>query len=168
MRWCGGVLIIRLSLGGEHPSIGSTVSYPKRRGVLCKVVLYAGKQPFQLSNQGVNCGSIWFCLSLAGPVSFHVLGISFLPGLLAVLTQRAVERILLQFLAVVFGAAATLAATGAANHLVRMAARWLKLLAAVRACSILEISWAHDGITPDAMTVQPGQQIGKSSNSHGY
>ncbi len=53
-----------------------------------------------------------------------------LPGLLAVLAQRAVERILVQLLAVVIGAAATLAVTGAADHLVRMAAQWLKLLAA--------------------------------------
>src|ERR1017187_5526784 len=147
MSGCRSVLIIRLPLRREQPNIGSTTRYAKCRGVLYKVVLYAGKQPFQLGNQGVNSGAIWFRLSLAGPVSFHVLGISLLPGLLAVLAQRAVERILVQFLAVVIGAAATLAVTGAANHLVRMAARWLKLLAAVRACPNFEVSWAHDCIT---------------------
>jgi hypothetical protein len=69
---------------------------------------------------------------------------------------------------VVIGAAATLAVTGAADHLVRMAAQWLKLLAAVRACSNFEISWAHDCITSGAMTVQPGPQTRKTSNSRGY
>jgi len=112
--------------------------------------------------------AIWFRLSLAGPVSFHVLGISLLPGLLAVLAQRAVERILVQLLAVVIGAAATLAVTGAADHLVRMAAQWLELLAAVRAFPDFEISLAHDCITSGAITVQPGQQSRKSSNSRGY
>ena len=93
-----------------------------------------------------------FRLSLAGPISFHVLGVLLQPGLLAVLTQRAVERILLQLLAVVIGAAATLAVTGAADHLVRMAAQWLELLAAIRACSDfrdlvgarLHYNWRHD------------------------
>jgi len=168
MSGCGGVLIIRPSLGGQHPYIGSTACYQNRQGVLCKVVPYARKQPFQLGNQGVNSVAIWFRLSLAGPVSFHVLGISLLPGLLAVLAQRAVERILVQLLAVVIGAAATLAVTGAADHLVRMAAQWLELLAAVRALPDFEISLAHDCITSGAITVQPGQQTRKSSNSRGY
>jgi hypothetical protein len=168
MSGCRGVLIIRLSLGGEYPNIGNTACYPERRGVLCEVVLYRGKQPFQLGNQGVNSLAIWFCRSLAGSVSLHVLGVSLLPGLLAVLAQRAVERILVQLLAVVIGAAATLAVTGAADQLVRMAARWLELIAAVWACSILQISWLHLRITPDAMTVQPGQQNRKSSNPRGY
>ena len=168
MSGCGGVLIIRPSLGGQHPYIGSTVCYHNRRGVLYKVVLYPGKQPFQLDNQGVNGGAISFRLSLAGPISFHVLGVLFQPGLLAVLTQRAVERIFLQLFAMVIGAAATLAVTGAADHLVRMAAQWLKLLAAVWAFPDFEISWAHDCITSGVMTVQPGQQIRKSSNSRGY
>ena len=128
----------------------------------------AGKQPFQLDNQGVNGGAISFRLSLAGPISFHVLGVLFQPGLLAVLTQRAVERIFLQLFAMVIGAAATLAVTGAADHLVRMAAQWLELLAAVWAFPDFEISWAHDCITSGVMTVQPGQQIRKSSNSRGY
>jgi hypothetical protein len=151
MSGCGDVLIIRPSFGGQHPYIGSTSCYQNRRGVLCKVVLYAGKQPFQLGNQGVNSRAIWFRLSLAGPVSFHVLGISLLPRLLAVLAQRAIERVFVQLLAVVIGAAATLAVTGAADHLVRMAAQWLKLLAAVRACPNFEVSWAHDCITTGAM-----------------
>ena len=168
MSGCGGVLIIRPSLGGQHPYIGSTACYQNRRGVLYKVVLYAGKQPFQLGNQRVNSGAIWFRFSLAGPVSFHVFGISLLPGLLAVLAQRAVEGILVQLLAVVIGAAAALAVTGAADLLVRMTAQWLKLLAAVRACPNFEISWAHDCITSGAMTVQPGPQTRKSSNSRGY
>ena len=115
MSGCGGVLVIRPSLGGEYPYIGSTACYENRRGVLCKVVLYAGEQPFQLGNQGVISGAIGFRLSLAGPVSFHVLGISLLPGLLAVLAQRAVQGILVQLLAVVIGAAATLAVTGTAD-----------------------------------------------------
>ena len=168
MSGCGGVLIIRPSLGGQYPYIGSTACYENRRGVLCKVVLYAVKQPFQLGNQGVNCGAIWFRLSLGRTVSFHVLGISLLPGLLAVLAQRAVEGILVQLLAVVIGAAATLAVTGAADHLVRMAAQWLELLAAVWAFPDLEISWAHDCITSGAMTVQLGPQTRKSSTSRGY
>ena len=168
MSGCGGVLIIRPFLGGQHPYIGSTACYKNRRGVLYKVVLDAGKQPFQLNNQGVNGGAIWLRLSLAGPISFHVLGVLFQPGLLAVLTQRAVERILLQLLAVVIGAAATLAVTGAADHLVRMAAQWLELLAAVRAFPDFEISLAHDCITSGAIIVQRGQQNRKSSNSRGY
>ena len=168
MSGCGGVLIIRLSLGGEYPNIGSTARYPERRGVLYKVVLYAGKQPFQLGDQRLNRGPVRLCLPLASPVSFHVLWILLRPGLLAVSTQRAVERILVQLLAVVIGAAATLAVTGAADHLVRMAAQWLELLAAVRAFPDFEISLAHDCITSGAITVQPGQQSRKSSNSRGY
>ena len=147
MSGCGVVLIIRLSFGSEHPNIGSTARYPNRRGVLYKVVLYAGEQAFQLGDQRLNRGSIRLCLPLASPVSFHVLWILLRPGFLAVSTQRAVERILLQLFAVVIGAAATLAVTGAANHLVRMAARWLELLAAVWAFPDFEISWAHDCIT---------------------
>ena len=124
---------------------------------------------FSSADQGLNRGAIWLRLPLASPVSFHVLWISLLrPGLLAVSAQRAVKRILLQLLAVVIGAAATLAVAGAADHLVRMAAQWLELLAAVRAFPDFEISWAHDCITSGAITVQPGQQTRKSSNSRGY
>ena len=168
MSGCGGVLIIDLPLWGKHPNIGSTACYTKCRGVLYQVVLYAGKQPFQLDNQGVNGGAIRFRLSLAGTILFHVLGVLFQPGRLAVLTQRAVERILLQLLAVVISAAATLAVAGAADHLAWMAARWFELLAAVGAFSDFEISWAHDCITSGVMNVQPGQQTRKSSNSRGY
>ena len=168
MSGCGGVLIIRLSLGGEYPNIGSTARYPERRGVLYKVVLYAGKQPFQLADQRLNRGPVWLCLPLASPVSFHVLWILLRPGLLAVSTQRTVKRILLQLFAVVIGAAATLAVAGAADHLVRMAAQWLELLAAVRAFPDFEISLAHDCITSGAMIVQPGPQTRKTSNSRGY
>jgi len=168
MSGCGGVLIIRLSLGGEYPNIGSTARYPERRGVLYKVVLYAGKQPFQLADQRLNRGPVWLCLPLASPVSFHVLWILLRPGLLAVSTQRTVKRILLQLFTVVIGAAATLAVAGAADHLVRMAAQWLELLAAVRAFPDFEISLAHDCITSGAIIVQRGQQNRKSSNSRGY
>jgi hypothetical protein len=84
------------------------------------------------------------------------------------LAQRAIERIFVQLLAVVIGAAATLAVTGAADHLVRMAAQWLELLAAVRAFPDFEISLAHDCITSGAIIVQRGQQNRKSSNSRGY
>jgi hypothetical protein len=164
----GGVLIIRLPLWCDHPNIGRTACYSNRRRVLYKVVLYAGQQPFQLGDQRLNRGSIRLGRPLASPISFHVLWILLRPRLLAVSTQRAVERIFLQLFAVVIGAAATLAVTGAADHLVRMAARRLKLLAAVWACLICGISWAHDCITSGVMTVQPGQQIRKSSNSRGY
>jgi hypothetical protein len=52
--------------------------------------------------------------------------------------------------------------------LVRMAAQWLELLAAVRAFPDFEISLAHDCITSGAIIVQRGQQNRKSSNSRGY
>ena len=148
MSGCGGVLIVRPSLGGQHPIYWEHSVLPRIAEVFfTRLFFTAGKQPFQLDNQGVNGGAIRFRLSLAGSISFHVLGVLFQPGLLAVLTQRAVERIFLQLFAMVIGAAATLAVTGAADHLVRMAARWLELLAAVWAFPDFEISWAHDCIT---------------------
>lgn len=117
--------------------------YSNSRGVLYNVVRYGIQQPLQFRNPRANAGADSLRLALASSVFLDVVGVSFFPRLLAVFAHCTIQRVLLHLFAMVFGAAAKLAFAGAADFLMRMAARRLELGAAIGACSIFEIEWAH-------------------------